>query len=229
VKFGTTFAAAAPSVTDKSTRERQPLVPVSSVVAFWAVAAALIMVPGPDWAFAISAGLRRQVLPAAGGIMLGYLAMTVVVAAGLGLLITTTPATLTALTAVGGTYLVWLGINAVRHTTTRGGAVDELRAATRSTLLRGMAVSGLNPKGLLIFVTLLPQFSHPHAAWPVPAQLATLGLAFTLTCGVVYLAVGAAARTLLRARPAAARVVSRISGSSMIVLGIVLLIEHLAT
>jgi threonine/homoserine/homoserine lactone efflux protein len=116
--------------------------------------------------------------------MLGYLAMTAVVAAGLGLLITTTPATLTALTMVGRDVPGLARHQQVRHTTTQGGAVDELRAATRSTLLRGMAVSGLNPKGLLIFVTLLPQFSQPHAAWPVPAQLATLGLAFTLTCGV---------------------------------------------
>jgi threonine/homoserine/homoserine lactone efflux protein len=92
-----------------------------------------------------------------------------------------------------------------------------------------MVVSGLNPKGLLIFVALLPQFAEPYAPWPVPAQLAVLGLAFTLTCGVVYLAVGVAARELLRARTTAADVVSRISGASMIVLGVVLLAERLAT
>jgi threonine/homoserine/homoserine lactone efflux protein len=63
----------------------------------------------------------------------------------------------------------------------------------------------------------------------VQAQLVVLGLAFTLTCGVVYLAVGAAARGLLRARPTAARTVSRISGASMIVLGVVLLAERLTT
>jgi len=134
-------------------------VPVSSVLAFWAVAAALIVVPGPDWAFAISAGLRRQVVPGAAGIMAGYVAMTATVASGLGLLIATTPAALTALTVLGGVYLVWLGAKTMRHPATLGGRVDEPTGTTRSTLLQGMVVSGLNPKGLLIFVALLPQFA----------------------------------------------------------------------
>lgn len=203
--------------------------PVSSVLSFWAVAAVFIVVPGPDWAFAIGAGLRRQVVPAAGGIMAGYVAMTAVVAAGVGALIATTPAALTALTVAGGLYLAWLGTKTMRHPATLGDRVDEPTGTTRGTLLHGMAVSGLNPKGLLIFVALLPQFAHPHAPWPVPAQLAVLGLAFTLTCGVVYLAVGAAARELLRARPTATYVVSRISGASMIVLGVALLAERLTT
>ena len=203
--------------------------PVSSVLAFWAVAATLIVVPGPDWVFAISAGLRRQVVPGAGGIMAGYLAMTAAVASGLGLLIATTPAALTGLTVLGGAYLVWLGTKTVRHPAILGSRVDESTGTIRSTLLQGMVVSGLNPKGLLIFVALLPQFAQPAAPWPVPAQLAVLGLAFTLTCGVVYVAVGTAAWKLLRARPTAARVVSRISGTSMIVLGIVLLADRLTT
>ena len=203
--------------------------PVRSVLAFWAVAAVLIVVPGPDWAFAIGAGLRRQVVAAAGGLVAGYVAMTAVVAAGVGALIATTPAALTALSVVGGLYLVWLGTKTMRHPATLDGRVDEPTGTARSTLLHGMAVSGLNPKGLLIFVALLPQFAHPHAPWPVQAQLVVLGLAFTLTCGVVYLAVGAAARGLLLARPTAAYVVSRISGASMIILGLALLAERLTT
>ena len=60
----------------------------SSVVAFWAVALLLIIVPGADWAFVLSAGLRgRTVLPAVGGIVLGYAGVTVVVAAGVGALV----------------------------------------------------------------------------------------------------------------------------------------------
>jgi threonine/homoserine/homoserine lactone efflux protein len=144
-------------------------------------------------------------------------------------LIATTPAALTALSVVGGLYLVWLGTKSMRHPATLGGRVDEPTGTARGMLLRGMAVSGLNPKGLLIFVVLLPQFAHPHAPWPVPAQIAVLGLAFTLTCGVVYLAVGAAARGLLLARPTAAWVVSRISGASVIILGLALLAGRLMT
>ena len=198
---------------------------LSSVLSFWVVAALLIAVPGPDWAFAISAGLRRQVVAAAAGIMAGYIAMTVVVAAGLGLLIASTSAALAALTLAGGGYLIWLGIGIMRDPVVVDAECDGVTSRS-ATLLRGMAVSGLNPKGLLIFVALLPQFSDPGAAWPVPIQLAVLGTAFVATCAVVYLCVAGAAQRLLDSRPVAARIVSRVSGASMVTLGGLLLFEH---
>ena len=84
--------------------------PVGSLVAFWGVALLLIVVPGADWAFTISAGLRgRSVVPAVGGLVLGYTGMTVVVAAGVGALVTGNPRALTALTVAGGGYLMWHG------------------------------------------------------------------------------------------------------------------------
>lgn len=200
--------------------------PLGSVLAFWGVAALLIAVPGADWAFAISAGLRRQVLPAAGGIVLGYLAMTLVVAAGLGVLVASTPIALLALTVAGGLYLIWLGFKTVRHPSTPGSAPGEV-GSRGGTLLEGMAVSGLNPKGLLVFVAMLPQFTDPAARWPMPVQLAVLGLTFVGTCAMVYPCVGVGAQALLRARPAVSRVVSRVSGVSMILVGALLVVERL--
>jgi threonine/homoserine/homoserine lactone efflux protein len=204
-------------------------VPASSVLAFWGVAALLIVVPGPDWAFAISAGLRRQVVPAACGILLGYVAMTIVVAAGVGILIASTPAALTILTIAGGLYLVWLGVKTARHPARPSSSPGRPTSSRLSTLLQGMAVSGLNPKGLLIFVTMLPQFTDPAASWPLPVQMTALGMAFTATCAVVYLCVGACAQRLLQASPSASRIVSRVSGASMVVIGIVLLVERITT
>src|SRR5256885_13636489 len=84
--------------------------PVGSLVAFWGVALLLIAVPGADWAFTLSAGLRgRSVIPAVGGLVIGYAGMTAVVAAGVGALVAANHGTLTALTVVGGGYLVWHG------------------------------------------------------------------------------------------------------------------------
>lgn len=203
--------------------------PLGSVLAFWGVAALLIAVPGADWAFAISAGLRRRVLPAAGGIVLGYLAMTFVVAAGLGVLIASTPAALGALTVVCGLYLAWLGVKTVRDPATPSSAPESSEGGGVRTVLAGMAISGLNPKGLLIFVAMLPQFTDPAAKWPVPVQMAVLGLTFAGTCAVVYPVVGTAAQALLRARPAVSRIVSRISGVSMIVVGCLLVAERLVS
>ncbi|MCO1575325.1 LysE family translocator [Crossiella sp. SN42] len=202
--------------------------PASNLLAFWAVAALLIAVPGADWAFAIAAGLRRHAWAAATGITLGYLAMTAVVAAGLGLLITSTPVALTALTVTGACYLAWLGVRTLRDPSTPTTSGDTA-TSPRQTVAQGFAVSALNPKGLLVFVALLPQFTTPAAPWPIPLQLAALGLAFTATCAVVYLGVAATAHAVLRARPSAARAVSRVSGASMIVIGAALVLERVMT
>lgn len=59
-------------------------------------------------------------------------------------------------------------------------------------------------------------------------QIGALGAVYTLSCGAVHLCVGVLACTILRARPAAARAVTRISGAAMIVIGVFLPAERLA-
>jgi threonine/homoserine/homoserine lactone efflux protein len=202
---------------------------VGSVLAFWAVAILLIVVPGADWAFTIGAAVRgHRVAAAVGGLVIGYTAMTAIVATGVGALLAGAPVALGTLTVVGGGYLVWLGVKTVRKLpgalTSR--ADDSPMPTGRATLLRGIGVSGLNPKGLLLFVALLPQFANPRWEWPLTVQLALLGLLFTVTCGAFYAGMGLFARTVLDARPRAARTVSYISGAGMILIGLSLLIEH---
>lgn len=198
---------------------------VGSVLAFWAVALLLIAVPGADWAFTIGAGLRGPVLPAVGGLVAGYAAVTLVVAAGVGALVAGSPAVLTGLTLIGGLYLMWHGVTTFARPSTPD--VQDEPGTGRSTFLRGVGVSGLNPKGLLIFLALLPQFTDPEDGWPIAAQIGVLGLAFMTTCGVFYFCLGTLTRTVLDARPAAARVTGRLSGAAMTALGGWLLVDHL--
>jgi threonine/homoserine/homoserine lactone efflux protein len=201
----------------------------SSVFAFWLVALLLIIVPGADWAFTLSAGLGgRSVLPAVGGLVAGYAAVTAVVAAGVGALVAGSPALLTGLTIVGGLYLIWHGAMTAAHPATPT-TPDCPTGTDWNTFAKGVGVSGLNPKGLLIFLALLPQFTNPHDAWPIATQIGTLGLAFMTTCAVFYLALGLLARTVLHARPAIARIISRVSGAAMIIIGATLLTDRLLT
>lgn len=203
--------------------------PVSSVLAFWVVALLLIAVPGADWAFTINAGLGGHgVVPAVGGLVLGYATVTLVVAAGLGTLIAESPASLSALTIVGGTYLMWHGAMTYLHPATPRTHPEAAIGSSWTTLWTGAAVSGLNPKGLLIFLALLPQFASPRASWPFAVQIAILGLAFMLTCAVFYACLGLFARTILDARPQVARALSRSSGAAMAVIGVLLIVERLA-
>jgi threonine/homoserine/homoserine lactone efflux protein len=204
-------------------------VSVGTILAFWGVALLLIVVPGADWAFTIGAGAhQRTVVPAVGGLVIGYAAMTVVVTAGVGALVAGSPAALTLLSLVGGAYLAWHGASTLRQAA--AGEPNPASPPARdswATLTQGIGVSGLNPKGLLVFLALLPQFTDRNGSWPIAGQLALLGLVFTLTCAVFYLALGTFARTLLQARPGATRNVTRISGVGMLVVGALLIVERL--
>ena len=201
------------------------------VLVFWGICSLLIIVPGADWAFIISAGLGgRSVVPAVGGLVLGYTVLTAVVAAGVGTLVARSPVLLTALTVAGGAYLVWRGAMTLA---TPAPALDRVPATSPGTagpiLARGLGVSGLNPKGLLLFLALLPQFADRHGSWPLPAQLALLGVVFTVTCGTFYLGLGSVVRAVLRPRPWTARAVTRLSGTAMIVIDAALLAERFLT
>ncbi|MFF5296150.1 LysE family translocator [Paractinoplanes globisporus] len=214
---------------------------------FWAMSALLVLVPGADWAYVIAAGLRdRAVWPAVTGILLGYVVLTAVVAAGVAALVARTPVVLTALTFAGAAYLVWLGagilarppaLPAVAGRAVAGPAVagpaasgpmagGSVAATPGRALVRGFGVSGLNPKGLLLFLALLPQFTDPGGTWPAALQIALLGALHTANCGAGYLGVGVLARSVLRARPTAARLTTRFSGAAMVILGVALLAEH---
>lgn len=198
------------------------------LVAFWAVSVLFVITPGVDWAYAISAGLRgRVVVPAVGGMLLGHLLATLIVAAGVGALVAGTPLALALLTVAGAAYLLWLGINMLIQPATPGADKAEAPASWRRWAIKGVCVSGLNPKVFLLFLALLPQFTDPAAAWPISAQMLALGLVHVLSCGVVYLLVGFGAQTVLQARPRAARWVSRLSGAAMIGIAALLLAEQM--
>ncbi|GAB2880616.1 LysE family transporter [Streptomyces deserti] len=201
------------------------------LLSFLAVDLLLVCVPGADWAYTISAGLRgRSVLPAVGGLVTGYALHTVLAAAGLAVLVAGSPLLLTALTVAGAAYLVWLGWGVLRRPGTPGTDGEAVAASGARAFLRGATISGLNPKGLLLYLSVLPQFLATGGGHlPVPVQTGVLGLLHMGCCAAVYLTVGVAARAVLGARPAAARAVVRTSGAAMLGVGALLLVQRLAT
>lgn len=200
----------------------------ATCLTFWVVSFLLIITPGMDWAYVIAAGMRgRVVLPAVSGLLFGHLTAILLVAAGVGALVASTPAALTVLTYGGAAYLMWIGISQLRHPPAPASA-DELAQAGSGIrwAIKGACISGLNPKVMLLFLVLLPQFVSRTAAWSVPAQIVALGVLHLVSCAAVYLAVGFCAQAVLRTRPQAARAVSRISGAAMVMIAAVLLVEH---
>ena len=81
-----------------------------------------------------------------------------------------------------------------------------------------MGTSGINPKGLLFYVALVPQFVSADASLPVPVQSGLLGMTFVLLAGLVYTAVALLSRTLLQSRPATYRAAIGAADSALKVL-----------
>lgn len=202
----------------------------SAAFGFWSLSLLMAMTPGVDWAFAISAGLSPGgTLPAVGGMLSGHLVAVLVVAAGVAGVVSSSQTAMIALTIAGAGYLIWLGVSALRHP-----AVPELSGADAAPLspvrlaVKGLGVSLLNPKVFLLFLAMLPQFVRPEAGLPTGAQMIVLGLLHIANCAAVYLAVGYGAGIVLSQRPAIAKVVGRLSGIVMILLGSGLIVEQVA-
>lgn len=206
-------------------------VSMTLLVAFWGVSLLMVLMPGADWAYAIRAGISdRTVWPAVSGMLAGHTLVIITVAAGVAGLIAHSQALLATLMVLGAAYLIWLGIGVLRHPTTAPVATDDVDSTGSPRwprIVKGFGVSGLNPKVLLLFLALLPQFTDPSGTWPLAIQIAVLGGAHLISCAVVYSAVGLLAKSVLRSRPTSARIVSLVSGAVMIALGIVLLIERI--
>jgi threonine/homoserine/homoserine lactone efflux protein len=198
-------------------------------VAFLVVAGALACTPGVDWAYSITAGLKqRSFVPAVAGLCGGYVLHTVLLVAGLAALLTGIPGVLAWLTVAGAGYLLWLGLTTIRSWRGASFGSTEVRAPANQfrTFLQGIGTSGINPKGLLFYVALVPQFVSTEASLPVPVQSGLLGLTFVALVAVVYSCVALLSRRLLSSRPGAARRVTLASGIVMVALGAVLLSEQ---
>jgi len=190
--------------------------------AFILVDLMLVMTPGADWAYAITAGVRGgRVLPAVAGLAGGYMVQASLVVAGVGAVLAESQSAMQFLTYLGAAYLLWLGVRVARAPAALPG--EHLGAVSA---LRGAATSGLNPKGVLLFFAVLPQFVTRTAPWPVTVQLAVLGAVHIVACAVVYCCVAMGARRLLRSRPRAARIVAHASGIAMVAVAVALVIER---
>ncbi|GAB3619413.1 LysE family translocator [Glutamicibacter endophyticus] len=99
------------------------------------------------------------------------------------------------------------------------------KVQARHQFTKGLLTSATNPKALLLYLALIPQFISPQAPWSLEIQTGVLGLVhFGISIGV-YFTIAYAARLLLGSRPAAARIVTLVSGLIMIALGVALLAE----
>lgn len=155
----------------------------ATVLAFALASVVIVAIPGPSVLFtigrALSAGRRAALLTVLGNAG-GILTQIVAIAVGLGPLVASSAAVYTGLKLVGAGYLVYLGVQSVRHRRDLAAALSSgLPAAPASHAVRaGYVVGVTNSKSLVFFMALLPQFVDRTG--PVALQLLVLGAVFAV-------------------------------------------------
>jgi threonine/homoserine/homoserine lactone efflux protein len=201
--------------------------PLQSIAAFAALSFVLIAVPGPSVTFVISRavalGRRAAVLTVVGNAA-GVYVQVVLVALGLGAIVERSVLAFMAIKLLGAAYLVWLGIEAIRdrrklaEVLDATGTVKSQGAVVRDGFLVGIA----NPKSIVFFASVLPQFVALGAA-PAGLQMALLGVVFVLIALVSDSVWGVAAGTARQWLARSPRRLERLGGAggfAMIALGL---------
>jgi threonine/homoserine/homoserine lactone efflux protein len=164
------------------------VLPTDHLVAFLVTIYVLIVIPGPSVLFTISRGValgRRAALATVLGNTSGLVAQLILVAIGLGSVLASSDAVYTVVKLIGAGYLVLLGIRSIRDRKQLAGVLSSSTVAPRSlgrTVREGFIVGFTNPKGVLIFTAVLPQFID-RSQGRYTIQLLSLGL----LCAIVAL------------------------------------------
>ncbi len=197
------------------------------LLAFALAAAVLAAAPGPSVVFVISRSLvkgRRAGLFAAVGDNCGKLVQLLAVAAGAGLLLERSVVVFEVVKLGGAAYLVYLGVQGIRHRRQLQAALAAQPAPLRGgrDLWEGLVVGASNPKGALIMTAVLPQFVAPGAG-AVGLQVLALGgifLALTLAADCAWAVGASAARARLSGSRRRLAAVGAASGTALIGLGV---------
>jgi threonine/homoserine/homoserine lactone efflux protein len=157
------------------------VLPTDHMLAFLVTVYVLILIPGPSVLFVVSRGValgRRAALATVLGNTTGLALQLALVVLGVGSLLARSDTVYTVVKLIGAAYLVLLGVRSIRDRKQLAAVLDQAVIAPRSlirTIREGVVVGATNPKGVLIFTAVVPQFidrSRGHAT----LQLISLGL-----------------------------------------------------
>jgi threonine/homoserine/homoserine lactone efflux protein len=192
----------------------------SQLLPFVGAAILIALTPGADTALVVrnaliagAAPARRTALGTASGLMVWGAAS----ACGVAAVLNASAEAYTTVKLAGAAYLIWLGIQAIRHA---GAHEPDHGARSGSPFRQGLLCNLLNPKAGVFFTALLPQFVSPQdPALAVSLLLTTIAAATSLLWLTVYATLVPRAGDVLRRAPVR-RAIDRITGTVLIGLGV---------
>lgn len=199
----------------------------ADAAAFAATAFVIIVVPGPSVLFVVGRALSLGRAPAIASVVgnaVGVYVVAALVAFGLGSVVQRSDAAFAVVKTVGAIYLMWLGVQAIRHRRELAGALmarPESQSRWRAAR-QGFVVGLANPKALIMFGAVLPQFVDPRAG-NVPVQmllLALIAFAIALVSDSLWVTAASSARTWFASNPRRLAMIGGAGGLAMIGVGV---------
>jgi threonine/homoserine/homoserine lactone efflux protein len=200
---------------------------MSNLLEFAGLAAVIIVIPGPSVLFTVSRALtagRRTALLTVLGNEAGLVIQATAVAFGMGVVVERSVGVFTAVKLLGAAYLVYLGVQAVRHRRSLAEAVGQRAAPVRPlrAFSDGLIVGTMNPKTIVFFAVMLPQFTN-RTSGDLAVQMLLLGALFSAIALVLdsiwAVAAGTAGQWLSRS-PRRLAAIGGTGGLAMIGLGV---------
>ena len=197
------------------------------LIAFAATAFIIIVIPGPSVLFVIGRALSLGRGPAIASVVgngFGVYVVAVLVAFGLGSVVQRSDFVFVCVKLVGGLYLVWLGVQAIRHRRDLAAALGATSAPTSRwrAMRQGFVVGFANPKALIIFGAVLPQFVD-RTAGHVPEQmllLSAVAFGMALVSDTVWVLAASGVRGWFANNPRRLAAVGGAGGLAMIAVGV---------
>lgn len=193
----------------------------------------IILAPGPSVLFIIARAIawgRMTAVATAAGNVTGAFTLSLMVAFGLGPILQRSELAFLAVQVIGGFYLVYLGIDAIRHSKIHAEDMvnqGEVKPSAIRSARDGFWVGALNPKGLVFFAAILPQFLDRDSG-NVTSQLVLMGATFSVLAFISDGSWGLIAGTVrqwMATSPARLVTMRRIGGIVMILLGLFTLLS----
>ena len=208
------------------------MLPTGHLLAFTVTSFVLIVVPGPSVLFTISRALtigRRGALLTVLGNAGGAFLQVVAVAVGIGALVQRSIVAFTMIKLVGAAYLIYLGVQAIRHRRSLSEAMATQLAPSRTArvVADGFLVGVANPKTIVFFAAALPQFID-RGAGQLTAQLLVLGAVFpviALLSDSVWAIVAGTVRNWFARSPRRLATIGGTGGLAMIGIGATLAVS----
>jgi len=199
------------------------------LAAFAVASLVLIAIPGPGVLFVVGRALahgRRTAMASVAGHAAGNWVVAVCVALGVGVIVQRSETVFTVIRLAGAAYLVWLGIQAFWHRDSLAGvlaAAGEPRGGVRAAR-EGFVVGVTNPKAVILFAAVLPQFVARPAGHVVAQMLilSAVSIAIGLTSDSCWGLAASSVRAWFARSPRRLGLVGGAGGLAMIGLGLTL-------